>query len=68
MNLLKTKGRKKMTNYEKIKEMSIDEMAALFERDCDFCVCFHEPGNCSLSCEKGVKKWLESEAEAKGND
>lgn len=57
-----------MTNYEKIKEMSIDEMAALLERECYLCVCYHEPGNCSLSCKEGVKKWLEAEAETEGND
>lgn len=57
-----------MTNYEKIKEMSIDEMAALFSVACGFCVCACEPGNCSLSCKEGVKKWLESEAETKEND
>ena len=62
-----------MTNYEKIKGMSIDEMAALLGKDeCAFCVCLLEPGDCSLDCEEGVKKWLESEAvtgkEEKNND
>ena len=58
-----------MTNYEKIKSMSIDEMANLLGNECEFCVCFNEPFlKCSRSCNEGVKKWLESEAETEEND
>ncbi len=57
-----------MTNYEKIKSMSIDEMANLLEATCEFCVCFKEPRKCTPRCKEGVKKWLESEAETKRND
>ena len=55
-----------MTNYEKIKAADIDELANLLQFDCEFCVCYPEPGPCSMPCNKGVKKWLESEAEDNG--
>lgn len=53
-----------MTNFERIKEMNIEEMAEFHSNNCDctYCVCYPEPGPCSLSCKAGVKKWLESEA------
>lgn len=50
-----------MTNYEKIKAMDIDELANFFQCDCYCCVCYSEPGPCSMPCKEGVKKWLESE-------
>lgn len=44
------------TNYEKIKNMSIDEMAYWvgenFEITCDFC------NECKSDCVKGFKQWL----------
>lgn len=57
-----------MTNYEMIKQLSIEEMAESLSDngDCFYCVCYPEPGPCSLSCKAGVKKWLESEAEDDG--
>lgn len=55
-----------MTNYEKIKAMDFDELANILQDNCGFCVCFPEPGRCSLPCKEGVKKWLESEAEDNG--
>ena len=57
-----------MTNYEKIKNMSVEEMAKIIERsaDCEkYCV-YTKHGNCdgtsSTGCIDGVKQWLESEA------
>lgn len=58
-----------MTNYEKIKAADIDELANLLQFvqfGCEFCVCYPESGPCSMPCDKGVKKWLESEAEDNG--
>lgn len=57
-----------MTNFEKIKAMDIDELAIFFQGDCTFCVCFSEPGRCSLSCKEGIKKWLESEVTKSGSN
>lgn len=59
-----------MTNYEKIKDMSIDEMADNIyinsKDECDFCT-YHYPGCIIFGitvelCKKGIKKWLKSEA------
>ena len=52
-----------MTNYEKIKNMTIDEMSKLLchrDRDCKNCPCDN-----TYYCNKEIKmfkKWLESEA------
>ena len=50
-----------MNNYEKIKNMNIDEMAywvgANFEITCDFC------DRCNGNCIEGFKQWLEKEFE-----
>ena len=42
------------TNYERIKAMSVEEMAYFLEIDIV---------RIALSCNNGVKQWLESEAE-----
>lgn len=53
-----------MTNYEKIKSMSLEEMAewldeTLLDHDC----CVGIDVNCEeCDCISGRKKWLESEA------
>ena len=50
-----------MTNYEKIKSMSIDEMADNLLGAKAFCPhrAFDSIGNCSyLSCQVCIKKWL----------
>ena len=55
------KGKKPMTNYEKIKSMSIDEMADNLLGAKAFCPHreFDSIGNCSyLSCQVCIKKWL----------
>lgn len=52
-----------MTNFERIKNMTFDEMVKLFEdcrKSCDFCAMCH----CEDTiCRWGITKWLESEAE-----
>lgn len=58
-----------MTNYEKIKAMDIDELAELLDSygTCGFCIYRERREECDVqSCENGVKKWLESEAEDNG--
>lgn len=56
-----------MTNFEKIKKMSIDEMSEFFgERGCCECCIYDNNFICTPQnscCEGGVRKWLESEAE-----
>ena len=61
-----------MNNFEKIKAMSIDEMAIFFHTkffDCLCEVCTSKiKGYCHAkfqdkSCRIGVKQWLESESE-----
>ena len=49
-----------MNNYEKIKSMSIDEMAELMSDDCEY---YCNAKNCSGACINGIKQWLESEGE-----
>lgn len=58
-----------MNNYERIKNMSIDEMAEMITNFninslCDYCVgceCFSEDDE--DICDKGLKQWLEQECE-----
>lgn len=54
-----------MTNYEKIKNMSIDEMADFIDNDNCCACCIYAYKGCSLSkdCRNGIRQWLESEAE-----
>lgn len=56
-----------MTNYEKIKAMSVEEMAE-FIPDWSFKACkiSHDYIECDNECEKCVKEWLESEVEENG--
>ena len=58
-----------MTNYEKIKAMSVEEMAEQIRKITKGC------GNCPAreycvldlkTCEKTVQEWLESEVEEDG--
>ena len=56
-----------MTNYEKIKNMSIEEMAEFIDSptvDCERCA-YYKNGKCLSDddCKVGIQKWLESEAE-----
>ena len=56
-----------MNNYERIKKMSIDEMAEWMQDFnlnilCHYCLgCDYEDG--AIGCIKGVKQWLEKECE-----
>lgn len=57
-----------MTNYERIKAMSIDEMADFIIKEtnhCDFCSRKNSPTCVDVEggCKKYIKKYLESEAE-----
>lgn len=50
-----------MTNYEKIKSMSVEEMAEEFMGECWACK-LEENQTCdNTSCKQGVRQWLESE-------
>lgn len=52
-----------MNNYEKIKAMSIDEMAKLLSKSpCIHCV-YITKEDCIAKCQNGIKQWLESEEE-----
>ena len=55
-----------MTNYEKIKNMNIDEMAKFISDsggDCFFCPALDSCGGNCPDCEETIKTYLESEAE-----
>lgn len=58
-----------MTNYEKIKAMSVEKMAEFLMRvnhiyACDECVAYRScPMTYGVSCRKFVAKWLEKEVE-----
>ena len=57
-----------MTNYEKIKSMSFDEMREFFENNFLFyCKICHHRANCSTSstdkCHKALRDWLKAESE-----
>lgn len=62
------KGGKKMTNYDRIKQMSVEEMAeylsdhwscigCAFEKVCDDNLYRY------INCHKNIKQWLEQEVE-----
>lgn len=63
-----------MTNYEKIKGMSVEELAELMASGewsaiCPFCKyygtenCYIENEGASKNCAEGIKEWLESECD-----
>lgn len=69
------KGGKKMTNFERIKGMSVEELAELITSGewsaiCHFCKyygsenCYIENEGASKNCVDGIKEWLESECDA----
>ena len=56
-----------MTNYERIKSMSIEEMAEMLAWEVDCYECPAAINGCSSDfnkCAEQQKKWLESEVEA----
>ena len=55
-----------MTNYERIKSMSIDEMAGYFNEIFDCRNCPNDMFLCESKgdvCTKYIKQWLESEVQ-----
>lgn len=59
-----------MTNYDRIKSMSVEEMAKLLinESDCERYCAFTKNGKCNAfagfnECNKGIELWLNSEVE-----
>lgn len=59
----------KLTNFQKIKNMTLDEMAEIIQLNvdykCDFCkgyACDEVP-EYSEKCNDGIKQWLQEESE-----
>ena len=54
-----------MTNYEKIKNMSVEEMAEWLQGGINECNCcsYRLSFGCPDTCIYGIKQWLESEVE-----
>ena len=57
-----------MNNFEKIKNMTLDEMAELFElritsNNCAYCNFYNDCKYSGLDCEKFIKQWLQAESE-----
>jgi len=55
-----------MNNFEKIKSMTIEEMADFLDDGCStYCdtYCDYGKTGCYGDCHQGIKKWLESEVE-----
>ena len=58
-----------MTNYKKIKSMSIKKMAKFlysFEMPCEMCPCSDVHYHCmdpNYDCKKTIKDWLKAESE-----
>lgn len=56
-----------MTNYEMIKQFSVEEMTEFFNDSGNCNVCIYDDIPCrGRSCKNGMKQWLESEAEDNG--
>lgn len=53
-----------MTNFERIKAMSVEEMADLLQVECCYCTFLHN--GCAQSdeadCHRGTVQWLNKEA------
>jgi hypothetical protein len=56
-----------MTNYERIKNMSVEEMAEKFDKGicgCECCVKRYSDEPCHFdNCRPFIKQWLETEVE-----
>lgn len=54
-----------MNNYEKIKTMTLDEMASfLDESPCLHCIDYKNNGKyCIRKCKQRIKQWLQQESE-----
>ena len=63
-----------MNNYERIKNMTIEEMVQLFmsiryDLLCNYCLgCAMDDDNNPITCLEQVKKWLESEVSDENRD
>ena len=62
-----------MTNYEKIKTMSVEEMVRMFRKficRCGYCpaleICKKNIDDKGFHCSRSVQEWLESEVEEDG--
>ena len=51
-----------MTNGDRIRQMSNEELAEKLDLDCVFCI-YQEVYPCSKDCKEGIKAYLESEEE-----
>ena len=49
-----------MTNGDRIRQMSNEELAKVLSRECEWCM---QGAYCDTSCEEGIKAYLESEEE-----
>lgn len=49
------------TNFDKIKAMSVDEMASVIADSCLHCKHLEKDGLCNSHCREGIKQWLEQE-------
>lgn len=51
-----------MTNFERIKGMGIEELAAMLDGECQFCAYFGKECiyNSEMHCDEGVLKWLKN--------
>ena len=53
-----------MTNLDRIRGMTLEELAALLESKACKCCAYRSLTPCGFkSCKDGIKKWLEQEAE-----
>ena len=53
-----------LTNFEKIKEMNVEEMAKFLDENagkCDCCV--YKDRSCIDECQMHIKEWLELEVD-----
>lgn len=51
-----------MNNFEKIKQMTIDEMVLLLN-SCEYCTLWGTACESGKDCEKGITEWLMQEVE-----
>lgn len=51
------------TNYQRITEMSVDEMIELFDGNCQLCEFFKDDDCWEQDCKVGHKQWLLAESE-----
>ena len=54
-----------MTNFERIKAMSIEQLAKMLDGECEFCAykginCF---SNSEMHCDEGCLKWLKNKCD-----